>query len=293
MDHPIIDSHHHLWPLEAVPDQAWQPAGQTTLRRAFEPQDLRPELTRAGVTGTVLMQSVDGPEENERLVDYGRSAADVVRGIVAWAPLESPPEALGIVEDVSARAATAGVAVVGVRRLVGTDPMAWAVSPGGLSLFRELASTGLVWDVVPITEEQRDTVVQVAEAVPELRIVVDHLGSPPRADDDPGPWVDGLRRMAACPNIAVKLSVGVAVLSRAGRWSAEDIGSWTREALAAFGPERSMLASNWPVVLLQTDYAQAWRDTADAVAAAVPAAQAPEVLGGTAALWYGLEAGDG
>lgn len=293
MNQPVIDSHHHLWPLEAVPDQAWQPAGQTTLRRAFEARDLRPELASAGVDGTVLMQSVDGPEENERLLAYGTSAADVVRGIVAWAPLENPPEALRLVERLIPRATAAGVAVVGVRRLVGADPMTWAVSAEGLSMFRRLAAEGLVWDVVPITEEQRDTVVQVAQAVPELRIVVDHLGSPPVAGDDRGRWVAGLGRMAACPNIAIKVSVGVAVLSRAPEWSADEVGSWAREALAAFGAERSMVASNWPVVLLQTDYAQAWRDAADAVAAAVPAARVPEVLGGTAVRWYGLETDNG
>ena len=129
--------------------------------------------------------------------------------------------------------------------------------------------------------------------MPELRIVVDHLGSPPVAGDDRGRWVAGLGRMAACPNIAIKVSVGVAVLSRAPEWSADEVGSWAREALAAFGAERSMVASNWPVVLLQTDYAQAWRDAADAVAAAVPAARVPEVLGGTAVRWYGLETDNG
>jgi len=288
----VIDSHHHLWPARAVPTQSWQPPGQDILHRAYEPADLTADLARAGVTGTVVMQSVDAPEENDRLLSY--AAEPFVRGIVAWAPLEDPARCRDLVSDLRARAdRSAAAPVVGLRRLIGTEPIDWASDRTALAAFDEFAAAGLAWDVVPVTAAQRETVVRVARAVPQLRIVVDHLGSPPLTDGETDSWYRGLDALAACPNVAVKLSVGVAVLARAEHWPVEAVGSWVRAVLERFGPDRCMAASNWPVVLLQTDYATAWDAVAAAAREVVPAAALTDVLGGTATRWYALPgAGD-
>jgi L-fuconolactonase len=126
--------------------------------------------------------------------------------------------------------------------------------------------------------------------VPDLRIVVDHLARPPLDGRDPRGWEEGLRALARCPGVAVKLSVGIDVLAGWGRWDTDALRRCVAVAVDAFGPRRLMLASNWPVVLLRSPYATAWRDLAGAVAAAgVAGAERAEVLGGTAARWYGLE----
>lgn len=282
----VIDAHHHLWPAEAVAEQAWQPAGDTEIRRAFTPADLLPELAGAGVTGTVLMQSVDGPAENARLRAY--AATGVVRGVVAWAPLDRPAVARPVVDDLLAGWGASVAPVVGVRCLVGTDPMAELTTDAGLRALRHVAAAGLAWDVVPVTPEQRDVVVRVARAVPELRVVVDHLAAPPLEPDGDGAWADGLAALASCPNVAVKLSVGVAVLVRWARWEPARLRSWVVRALDAFGPDRAMAASNWPVVLLRTRYGQAWRDVREAVEAVLSPDEVAGVLGATAVRWYGL-----
>jgi L-fuconolactonase len=286
--HEVVDAHHHLWPAEVVPRQAWQPPEQSTLRRAFEPADLREDLRNAAVDGTVLMQSVDAPDENERLLTYAREA--FVWGVVAWAPLRVPAAVPDLVEELLERSADPRTApVVGVRCLVGTEPMAWALEESALETFEWLASRSLVWDVVPITAEQRDVVVQVARAVPSLRIVVDHLGSPPLGEQHRRAWIEGLARLEECPRVAIKLSVGVAVLAASEEWPGSLLTSWVADALDVFGPERAMAASNWPVVLLRSTYSEAWSDTIAAVRRVLPEAEAHAVLGGTARRWYGLE----
>lgn len=287
-DHDVIDSHHHLWPAAAMGDQAWRPERDEAIRRAFEPDDLRPDLTAAGVTGTVLMQSVDSTDENDRLFAYA-DAADFVRGVVAWAPLPRPADALRVVDGLLEERQGSGAArPVGVRCLVGADPMEWALTDAGLTTFRRLAAAGLAWDTVPITPAQVDTVVQVAQRVPELRIVVDHLASPPLTDDGWAGWSDRAGRLAAQDGVAIKLSVGVAVLDRWSSWDAAALRPYVLRALEAFGPARSMLASNWPVVLLRASYGQAWRDVEAVVADGLSPDELHAVRAATARTWYGM-----
>jgi len=284
----LVDAHHHLWPADVVPAQPWQPPG-ATLRRAFEPADLLPGLAATGVRATVVMQSVDDAAENARLAAYA-AATEQVRGVVAWAPLDRPAEAGRVVDALLADRA-AGVPVVGVRYLAGTAPMTAATEGAGLDVLRRLAAQGLAWDVVPVTAQQRADVVRAARAVPDLRVVVDHLAAPPLADDDAAAWEGALADLAACPNVAVKLSVGVAVLVRWAAWDPARLADWVRRALAAFGPGRAMAATNWPVVELRASYARAWGDVRAAVEAELAPAEVAEVLGGTAARWYGLDLG--
>lgn len=151
------------------------------------------------------------------------------------------------------------------------------------------ASTPLCWDVVPVTDAQVDAGVALAHRVPELSIVVDHLARPPLDTGELDGWIARLAALAACENVALKVSVGIDVLTSWARWEPEALVPVVAHAGAAFGPRRLMLASNWPVVTRRAGYRSAIRDLDAAVAAAgVDAAGLAEVRGGTAARWYHL-----
>jgi L-fuconolactonase len=265
----VIDAHQHYWRV-AEQHTPVHPA----VARDYEPDDLRSALREAGVDATVLVQSENDPAENRRLGAYA-AATGSVAGVVGWLPLREP---------VAARrelAALAGIPrLAGVRCLIGRDPLEW-LAP---ALFRELAEHGLVWDVVAVTAEQVEAVCGLADAVPRLRIVVDHLAAPPLAGGDWTAWGRGIGALSRRENVALKLSVGLVVLDAWDRWQAEALVPAVEQALEHFGPERVMLASNWPVILLRRSYAGAWRDLCAAVAEEDRAA----VLGGTAARWYDL-----
>jgi L-fuconolactonase len=153
------------------------------------------------------------------------------------------------------------------------------------AVFGELAAHGLAWDVVAVTPAQCADVVALAEAVPELRIVVDHLARPPLEGGDWQRWEDDLRRLARCPNVALKLSVGIDALTAWERWDARALRRPVVAAVEAFGADRLMLASNWPVVLLRRSYLGVWRDLESALDLAGEGRLA--VLGGAARRWYG------
>ncbi|MFI6344227.1 amidohydrolase family protein [Streptomyces sp. NPDC050560] len=278
---PRIDSHQHFW-RTAAQEQPWRHAEHTALARDFTPADLVTELDASGVGASVLVQSVDEPEENTRLAGYG--AHPRVAGVVAWLPLKDPAAARTALDQLAVPK------LAGVRCLVADDPLGRLTGRESLALFAELARRSLVWDVVPVTAEQTRQVVRLAEAVPGLRVTVDHLGRPPVESGAWEPWASHMRRLAACPNVAVKVSVGIDALSAWDAWDAGALERYVRFTAEHFGPDRMMLASNWPVVLLRAGYGRAWGDLAALVAAVCPdeAARAA-VLGGTASRWYGLD----
>jgi L-fuconolactonase len=285
-----IDSHHHLWPADVVNRQPWRPTDDAVLRRAFELAEFEEALDESGIDGSVVMQSVDAPDENPRLAAYAAGSARIL-GWVGYADLPDTQRAEAEVRDLLAlRAAAGGDKLVGVRCLVGTDPMEWTGDVGGIAGLRTAANAGLTWDIVPITDAQVEAVCRAAQRLPELRIVVDHLASPP-VDDRAAlaAWRDRLARLAAFPQVAIKLSVGVAVLQRWSGWDEGALRPYVDAALEIFGPERCMLASNWPVVLLRASHAEAWRGVRAALDGLDPTERAA-VEGGTAARWYGVTA---
>ena len=155
-----------------------------------------------------------------------------------------------------------------------------------------LAATDLAWDVVPVTDTQVEAVVALARRVPDLRIVADHLARPPLETGHLDGWVARITALAACPNVALKISIGVDLLTAWPRWEPAAIAPAVAHAVTAFGPDRLMLASNWPVVTVHADYTTALRDLdAAVVAAGVDEAGLAEVRGGTAARWYHLPRG--
>jgi L-fuconolactonase len=273
----VIDTHHHFW-RTAAQEQPWRSPTHTELAVDFEPADLAPLLDASGVDATVLVESVDTPEENDRLAAYA-AAFPRVAGIVGWLPLADPAMARAELARVD-RARWCGV-----RCLVAREPLDW-LDPG---LMAALAAADLSWDVVAVTDAQVEAVVALAGRVPELRIVVDHLARPHLETGDLDGWAARLAALAGCPNVALKLSIGIDLLASWKEWAPAAITRAVAHAVAAFGPDRLMLASNWPVVTLRADYATAVRDLdAAVVAAGVDEAGLGEVRAGTATRWYRL-----
>lgn len=275
-----IDAHHHFWET-AAQEQPWRDHTHTVLERDFAPGDLVRHLKDSNVDATVLVQSADQPDENDRLSRYARS--ERVAGVVAWLPLRSGLPALSELSRVKIPK------LCGVRCLTSDDPLTWLADPSTIALFQELATRNLVWDVVPITSGQVRSILRLAHAVPELKIVIDHLARPPLDTHAWEPWASHIAELAACPNVAAKVSIGIDVLTSWKDWTSAPLEPYVDWAYKQFGADRLMLASNWPVVLVLTSYTRAWRDLVSAVEKAVPSPQErSSMLGGTAEHWYCL-----
>jgi len=126
---------------------------------------------------------------------------------------------------------------------------------------------------------------KAAAHLPQLTFVLDHLAKPPIASGDLEPWATGLATLARESNVVAKLS---GLVTEAGRpWRVEDLRPYADTALTAFGPDRLMLGSDWPVCLLAGTYAEVM-DAADSLLDGLTPAEQDAVRGGTATRVYGL-----
>ena len=277
----MIDSHHHFW-WTGRHSYGWPPAVGDRLARDFTPDDLRAELKRCGVDGTVLIQVLPQEDETRESLDLCEKV-DFVRGVVGWIPLSDPDAASRALERLGA-----GEKLVGVRHLISreSDPC-WLLQETVIESLRLLAAAGIVFDAIPVNAAQFESVLDAGQRLPELKMVINHLGRPPIPEEGWEPWASQIARAAQNRNMAVKLSIGIDILTR-WHWSSEQIRRYSDHVLELFGPERVMAASNWPVILLGASYAQAWNGIASLVTGLSADAQRA-VLGQTAQRIYRLQ----
>jgi L-fuconolactonase len=278
----MIDSHHHFWWAERH-TYTWPDAVGDRFARDFTPDDLRPELEHCGVEGTILIQvlhQVGG--ETEECLDICKEV-DFVRGVVGWLPLTNPSATARALEQLRAR----GGKLVGVRHLISNEPdPRWLLQDSVLDSLKLLAAAGLVFDAIPINAAQFESVLEVAQRLPQLKIVLNHLGRPPIPEQGWEPWATQTARAAEHRNISIKLSIGLDVIMR-WRWSTDALKPYADHVLDLFSADRVMAASNWPVILLGASYQECW-DGITALVASLPASDQREVLGGTAKRVYGV-----
>jgi L-fuconolactonase len=277
----VIDSHHHFW-WTGRHTYTWPAPVGKRLARDFTPDDLRPELHRCGITGTVLIQvlhQVGG--ETEESLDLCQEV-DFVRGVVGWLPLVDPDATSQALERLRRRGK-----LVGVRHLISNEPdPRWLLQETVIESLGLLAAAGMVFDAIPVNAAQFESVLDVARRLPELKIVMNHLGRPPIPEQGWEPWATQIARAAEHRNMAMKLSIGLDVIMR-WRWSTRDVRRYSDRVLDLFGPARVMAASNWPVILLGASYEETWQGIASLVAG-LSADEQRAVLGETAKRIYGL-----
>jgi L-fuconolactonase len=277
----LIDSHHHFW-WTGRHTYTWPAPVGDRLARDFTPEDLRPELERCGIKGTVLIQVLNEMSgETEESLDLCREV-DFVRGIVGWLPLVDPDATSDALRRLRSRGK-----LVGVRHLISNEPdPQWLLQEPVLESLELLAAAGLVFDAIPINAAQFESVLKVSRRLPQLKIVINHLGRPPIPEQGWEPWATQIARAAEHRSVAIKLSIGLDIIMRQ-RWSTQSLRRYSDHVLDLFGPERVMAASNWPVILLGASYEQAQRGIA-ALVAGLSAEQQRAVLGETATRIYGL-----
>jgi L-fuconolactonase len=280
----IVDSHTHLWDLERVA-YPWLVPDYGPIHRTFAPDELEPQLRAAGVDRTVLVQAANSFEDTDSMLAHARERAWIA-AVVGWVPLEDPSAAARALDE----RYLADPRFRGVRHLnhEEADPD-WLVRPNVIEGIRTLEARGLVYEVVAVHPLHLGHVPAIARACPGLAIVVDHLAKPPIRSGDLGAWAADLRAAAAFPNVWAKVS-GLNTAADWETWSAEDLVPAIGSAIEAFGPERLMFGSDWPVAILAGDYAKVWAETNRALdLLGVTGTERAAILGGNAVRLYRLD----
>jgi L-fuconolactonase len=280
---PVIDAHHHVWDL-AVRDQPWiEPTWP--IRRSYTLADLSGPAGAAGVEATVLVQTVLDPAETpEFLALAAASTSPRVAGVVGWVDLTRPDVADRLA---ALAAAEGGDRLVGLRHQVqGEADPRWLCRPDVRRGLRAVGEAGLAYDLLT-RPHQLPAAVETVRALPEVRFVLDHLSKPPIARGELVGWADDLRALAAAPNVAAKLSGLVTEADWTG-WTVDQLRPYVEVALDAFGADRLMFGSDWPVCLLAAGSYGDVVDGARALTGHLSAAERAAVFAGTARRWYRL-----
>jgi L-fuconolactonase len=272
-----IDAHQHFWRFREA-ELPWVDESMSALRRDFLPGDLHAELERNGVDGCIAVQARASLEERRWLLEVSRELP-FVRGVVGWVDLCG--------EDVDERLAEFAdePRFVGVRHLLQDEPEDdYMLGAGFRRGLRALGRRGLAYDLL-ILPRHLPIARRLVEQLPEQRFVLDHLAKPRVRKGALEPWARDLRALAELPNVCCKVS-GL-VTEAADDWMRDDFGPYLEAAFDAFGPERLLFGSDWPVCLVAAEYAQVL-DIVERHASKLSPAEVAGIFGGNAARVYRL-----
>jgi L-fuconolactonase len=271
-----IDAHQHLWAYDPA-EYGWIGPGMAKLARDFLPPDLEPLLKKMGIDGTIAVQARQSLAETEWLLDLAERYA-VIRGVVGWVDLCSPD----LFQELALLAPARKLR--GVRHVVQDEPDDdFMLRPDFLRGIGMLASFNLTYDIL-IYPRQLPAAIELVRRFPEQRFVLDHIAKPPIKEQILTPWDNGLRGLAALPNVSCKLS-GMVTEADWSHWQPETFKPYLDVVLGAFGPARVMIGSDWPVCTLAGSY----EDVLDIVLRYVEqftAAEQAGILGENAARFY-------
>jgi L-fuconolactonase len=274
---PRIDAHQHFWAYSPE-HYPWIDEGMASLRRDFVPPDLRPELERGQISGTVLVEARSAVEETERLLRIAQQT-DFVRGVVGWLPLSEA----GVGELIERFAAAPKFRGVRHAILAEADPEFMLREDFNRGV-AQLARRRLTYDLL-LLPRNLALAPRFVDRHPEQRFVLDHFAKPLIRERQLEPWATQLRELARRPNVYCKVS---GLSTEADRsWQAGDLRPFLDVALEAFTPARLMFGSDWPVCTLATSY-QRWLNTVTDWLAALSADERDRILGGTALEIYRL-----
>jgi len=241
----IIDSHQHFWRYEAKKHD-WIDDEMAVIRRDFMPADLQPILAANGVDGCVAVQADQTRAETDFLLALAKENP-FIKGIVGWIDLRADD----LNEQLDAYAGHK--ALKGFRHVVQgeADPQ-FMLRPQFVRGIRTLAARGYTYDLL-ILPHQLLAAVELVRQCPGQRFVVDHLAKPYIKSGYVDGWEIGMRALAVFPNVFCKVS-GMVTEADYQKWTADQMKPYLDVVFDAWGTERVMFGSDWPVCRVAAPY---------------------------------------
>ena len=274
-----IDAHQHFWDLSRFA-YAWMPPEPSVLRQTFLPDRLARILTRNRFEGSVVVQANTLLAETQWLLELA-SANDFIRAVIGWVDLTDPM--LGSVLDELQR----NPKFKGVRHPVQDEADdQWLIRSDVLAGLAELARRGLPYDLL-IRPRHLPLVPRIAERVPDLRMVIDHIAKPFIADGVLEPWARDMQAASELPQVCCKLS-GMITEAEPKSGMADQLRPYVSHVMRIFGADRLMFGSDWPVCMLAGTWKEALAAFTQSIGAQ-PMEVREKLLGETARRFYGID----
>ena len=274
----IIDAHHHFWKYNAS-EFGWIPDDWNHIQRDFVPADLEAEIRTAGVDGAISVQARQTLEETRWLLELA-AEHEFIQGVVGWVPLAD----LRLKDELDLLAANKKLR--GVRHVVqGESDPEFLLRPAFEAGIRALREYGLAYDIL-IFEHQLEQAIRFVDRHPEQVFIVDHIAKPAIAKGLLNPWSKLLLELGQRENVGCKLS-GMVTEADPKNWTPESLTPYFEVALEAFGPQRILYGTDWPVCLAGVSYKN-WLTTVQTALMSLSESERSAIFADNAKKFYSL-----
>jgi len=250
----IIDTHLHTWDIDKL-DYYWLKNDTSILAKTYLLDEVHSQIADAGVTAAVLVQATNSLDETDLFLQLATQYKWVL-GAVVWLPLNNPAAFNKAIETYSSNPYFKGVR----HQIHDEADDEWLLQPNVIQSLQQLAHQGIPYDLVGTKPAHIKTALKVAEKIPDLKLVFDHLNQPPFSNKTAWKqWAELMSEAAKNPNIYAKISGLGTATSKPFEWTADDIKPAIELVLQQFGVERIFCGSDWPVCLLAGSYEYTWQ----------------------------------
>lgn len=274
----IIDAHQHFWQYHPVKD-AWITDDMKVIQEDFLPHHLQPVLQENGVDGCVAVQADQSETETGFLLDLAAQHS-FIKGVVGWVDLRS--------DNLSERLEhfSSFKKLKGFRHIVQGEPdPAFILRTDFCKGIQALSKYDFTYDIL-LYPVQLPAVAAFVQQFPDQRLVIDHMAKPYCKTGDITEWETHMRAVAQHPHVYCKIS-GLVTEADWQNWEAAHFAPFLDVVLEAFGPERLMFGSDWPVCKLAASYTEVKGIVTDYISR-LSATEKAGIMGENAIRFYGL-----
>lgn len=273
-----IDSHQHFWKYEPVKHD-WIDDSMSVIRKDFMPSDLQKTFTENNIDGCVAVQADQTLEETDFLLELA-SKNNFIKGIVGWVDLRA--------EDIDSvlKHYSTFEKIKGFRHIVQGEPdHNFLLRDDFLRGIAALEKYNFTYDIL-VFPHQLGAVLEFAKKFPNQKFVIDHIAKPYIKDGFYDGWAALMLQIGKLPNVHCKLS-GMITEADFNLWTPEQINPYMKLTLEAFGSEKIMFGSDWPVCLVAGNYNKVKKLVTDFIAH-LPLKEQTAIMGENAIQFYKL-----
>ncbi|PKQ64290.1 amidohydrolase [Labilibaculum filiforme] len=273
-----IDAHQHFW--NYCPEKhSWISDEMAVLKNDFMPKDLKIHLEAIDFDGCVAVQADQTEAETDFLIDLANQNP-FIKGVVGWVDLRAANLRDRLVHY------SKFPVVKGFRHVVQDEQddnfIIGEEFCNGIAMLEEF---GFTYDILIFAKHLIPSV-EFAAKFPNQKFVLDHIAKPEIKDQKIEIWAEGIQKLASFPNVSCKLS-GIVTEADWANWTEADIIPYLNVVFDAFGPERLMIGSDWPVCTLAGSYQKVMNLIIEKIKKYTTSEQ-EAILGGNAIEFYQL-----
>ena len=272
-----IDAHQHYWQFNPQRD-SWIDETMAVLQRDFLPPHIHGEMKQRDFTGSAAVQAAENDEETQWLLSLA-AQYNWIQKVIGWVDLAADNI------DATLEGYASEKRLAGFRQILQSRPPEYLADSGfrrGIAALRKFEYT---YDVLIFPQHMPETI-RLVRDFPEQLFVIDHLAKPAIRNGEIAVWEDNLRQIARCENVYCKIS-GLVTEADWRAWKPSQLLPYIEVALEAFGANRLMFGSDWPVATLAASFSQVV-DVIQSSLEHLSSSEQQMIMGGTASQFYGI-----